>query len=641
MVSAGGRSPKVVISWRRTATSPSITAGVSSSAAIGEFSSAVDHRLLIGLQHRWWRCAALRRILGHFGRAARVPGRCRAARCRGTTRPPGRGWRSGSMSLQLDVGAVRGARCRRDESHRGFAVLQAPALRGARPVAGLQPQPPTAPNPRRRREGPAVPAAPRRSRTRPPDRMPCGPSPPENSGPSASANERCRCAPLPASPSNGTGEKEMRRPCRAAARPITMRAAATVSTAATGVDGARDTSSWSWPYSVWICSTGSPARSAAVCEVDQERRAVQRGAHTVGRPRIGGRVACVRRRASCTRARRRSWRSNPSRSRPIRRRLSSERVHRSAAPPCWSVRSPGAQAMPSVDQSKVGGIDADPQVAVHADVRGERDAAVDAEHAPRRRDAHARALEGLEPAQRDVLRPCHARQVGDRTRDEPDTLARADPRRLWATALNLLGRHECASRICHKCFIISKICARGLIHKISGSRSDEGVQPCADCSVSSPPPRSRCRGAVGERVLADFVALTKIHGDGWGVARVRLPGHDPRVEVSAGTAADDPHFAAATHDQRSAATLVHLRWATTGIAVRPENSHPFLADRIAMAHNGSIKPIDALDDLLVTRDRRDDPRHHRQRAVLRPDPCAPRLVAGSGRGGPSRRIPAS
>jgi predicted glutamine amidotransferase len=105
--------------------------------------------------------------------------------------------------------------------------------------------------------------------------------------------------------------------------------------------------------------------------------------------------------------------------------------------------------------------------------------------------------------------------------------------------------------------------------------------------------------AVGERVLADFVALTKIHGDGWGIARVRLPGHPPRIEVSAGTGADDPHFAAATHDQRSAATLVHLRWATTGIAVRPENSHPFLAERIAMAHNGSIKPIGELDELLT------------------------------------------
>lgn len=121
---------------------------------------------------------------------------------------------------------------------------------------------------------------------------------------------------------------------------------------------------------------------------------------------------------------------------------------------------------------------------------------------------------------------------------------------------------------------------------------------CRLLGVVSATPISVSR-AVGERVLNDFVALTKIHGDGWGIARVRLPGQDPKFEVSAGSALDDQRFAAATHDLRSAASLVHLRWATTGLAVRPENSHPFLAERIAMAHNGSIKPIDRLDELLT------------------------------------------
>lgn len=105
--------------------------------------------------------------------------------------------------------------------------------------------------------------------------------------------------------------------------------------------------------------------------------------------------------------------------------------------------------------------------------------------------------------------------------------------------------------------------------------------------------------AVGEHVLKDFVALTRIHGDGWGVARVRLPGHDPRVEVSAGSALDDPHFDAAMHHRRSAASLVHLRWATTGMTVAPQNSHPFFANRIAMAHNGSVKPMEKLEQLLA------------------------------------------
>jgi len=103
---------------------------------------------------------------------------------------------------------------------------------------------------------------------------------------------------------------------------------------------------------------------------------------------------------------------------------------------------------------------------------------------------------------------------------------------------------------------------------------------------------------VGADVLKDFVALTKIHGDGWGIAHIDHVGRGPRVSVSAGSALDDPSFVAATGDQHQAASLVHLRWATNGIAVQPQNSHPFLADGIAMAHNGSIKPTTELDKLL-------------------------------------------
>jgi predicted glutamine amidotransferase len=104
--------------------------------------------------------------------------------------------------------------------------------------------------------------------------------------------------------------------------------------------------------------------------------------------------------------------------------------------------------------------------------------------------------------------------------------------------------------------------------------------------------------AVGAATVKDFVALTKIHGDGWGIADVQAAGRPPEVEVSADSALDDPGFAAATEDRRAAASIVHLRWATSGLAVEPQNSHPFLADGIAMAHNGSIKPMGPLDELL-------------------------------------------
>lgn len=103
--------------------------------------------------------------------------------------------------------------------------------------------------------------------------------------------------------------------------------------------------------------------------------------------------------------------------------------------------------------------------------------------------------------------------------------------------------------------------------------------------------------AVGDGVLKDFVALTKVHGDGWGVAEMDL-GTVPTVRVSAASAVDDPDFDAAVRDDPHAASLVHLRWATSGLAVEPQNSHPFSADGLAMAHNGSIKPMAPLDELL-------------------------------------------
>src|ERR1700709_2062512 len=83
--------------------------------------------------------------------------------------------------------------------------------------------------------------------------------------------------------------------------------------------------------------------------------------------------------------------------------------------------------------------------------------------------------------------------------------------------------------------------------------------------------------AVGDAVLKDFVALTKVHGDGWGVAAVGKPGELPVAEVSAGTGPADPGVFPATHNRRSVATIAHLRWATSGLAVQPRNSHPFVA----------------------------------------------------------------
>ena len=47
------------------------------------------------------------------------------------------------------------------------------------------------------------------------------------------------------------------------------------------------------------------------------------------------------------------------------------------------------------------------------------------------------------------------------------------------------------------------------------------------------------------------------------------------------------------------AGLVHLRWATPGLTISPENTHPFVDGDHAFTHNGHISPIDSLEDLLT------------------------------------------
>ena len=94
--------------------------------------------------------------------------------------------------------------------------------------------------------------------------------------------------------------------------------------------------------------------------------------------------------------------------------------------------------------------------------------------------------------------------------------------------------------------------------------------------------------ALGATELAEFVDLARVHCDGWGRASVANPGLEPDVVTSQLSAQLDPNFLAHNSSAPGRAGMLHLRWATDGLAVQPENTHPFLADGIAFAHNGSV-----------------------------------------------------
>jgi len=107
---------------------------------------------------------------------------------------------------------------------------------------------------------------------------------------------------------------------------------------------------------------------------------------------------------------------------------------------------------------------------------------------------------------------------------------------------------------------------------------------------------------LGERDLDDFTELSCKHADGWGVARSTGSGVQVRKRPDAARTSDD--FAGWSRGVRSDLGMAHLRWATLGLDVRTENTHPFTDGRVAFAHNGSVFPPAALDGLLSRRGRR-------------------------------------
>jgi predicted glutamine amidotransferase len=107
---------------------------------------------------------------------------------------------------------------------------------------------------------------------------------------------------------------------------------------------------------------------------------------------------------------------------------------------------------------------------------------------------------------------------------------------------------------------------------------------------------------LGADDLAGFTELSTKHGDGWGVARSTRRRVAVRKRPDA--ARTSAEFARWAGGRRADMGLVHLRWATLGLGVGPDNTHPFTDGRMAFAHNGSIRPPAELDRFLSDRSQR-------------------------------------
>lgn len=101
---------------------------------------------------------------------------------------------------------------------------------------------------------------------------------------------------------------------------------------------------------------------------------------------------------------------------------------------------------------------------------------------------------------------------------------------------------------------------------------------------------------LGPDDLRAFTELSSRHCDGWGFAWAE--GLGVHIEKEPGAARHSDGFTRAATERQSDLGLVHLRLATLGLDVGPENTHPFRHGTVAFAHNGSVSPPESLDALV-------------------------------------------
>lgn len=102
---------------------------------------------------------------------------------------------------------------------------------------------------------------------------------------------------------------------------------------------------------------------------------------------------------------------------------------------------------------------------------------------------------------------------------------------------------------------------------------------------------------VGEN-FKEFISLSSIHCDGWGIATIDRDSHVAHLDRAPETAATSAGFSRALANTSTDGGLLHLRWATKGLPVSQNNTHPFTYKDYSFIHNGAIYPETAIDQLI-------------------------------------------
>ena len=94
--------------------------------------------------------------------------------------------------------------------------------------------------------------------------------------------------------------------------------------------------------------------------------------------------------------------------------------------------------------------------------------------------------------------------------------------------------------------------------------------------------------------FSDFVALSSVHCDGWGLSTVDQSGSHIVLNREVEAASASSTFDATVAKNVADGALLHLRWATKGLSISENNTHPFFYGDYSFIHNGSIFPPDVI-----------------------------------------------
>jgi predicted glutamine amidotransferase len=92
--------------------------------------------------------------------------------------------------------------------------------------------------------------------------------------------------------------------------------------------------------------------------------------------------------------------------------------------------------------------------------------------------------------------------------------------------------------------------------------------------------------------LPAFTAMSAEHASGWGLAWCE--GTDVRTVREPVPALKSEAYRAALRHTATDAGVLHIRLGSPGMAVEPANTHPFLCDGTAFAHNGFVGAPDLI-----------------------------------------------